>query len=100
VIQFYGQRQAQALSVSPNPLHRNPSYEPVINPDLDIRSGRFQYLVYDAYSASRSPYFANRLRSYLTKHYGTPVYVGRVTTRAPDGRSVNVATVVIYEVHP
>jgi 4-amino-4-deoxy-L-arabinose transferase-like glycosyltransferase len=100
VIQFYGQRQAQALSVSPNPLHRNPSYEPVINPDLDIRSGRFQYLVYDAYSASRSPYFANRLRSYLTKHYGTPVYVGRVATRAPNGRSVSVATVVIYEVHP
>jgi 4-amino-4-deoxy-L-arabinose transferase-like glycosyltransferase len=100
VIQFYGRRQAQALSVSPNPLHRNPSYEPVINPDLEIRNGRFQYLVYDAYSASRSPYFAGRLRSYVTKHSGTPVYKGMVSTRAPDGRLAKVATVIIYEVHP
>jgi hypothetical protein len=100
VIQFYGRRQAQALSVSPNPLHRNPSYEPVINPDLDIRSGRFQYLVYDAYSAARSPYFAGRLRSYVIKHSGTPVYIGTVATQSRTGRAVNVPTVIIYEVHP
>lgn len=100
VIQFYGQRQAQALSVSPNPLHRNPSYVPVINPDLDIRSGRFQYLVYDAYSASRSPYFASRLQAYVTKYNASPVYTGRVPTRTADGRVVDVPIVVIYEVHP
>jgi 4-amino-4-deoxy-L-arabinose transferase-like glycosyltransferase len=100
VIQFYGQRVAQALSVSPNPLHRNPAYEPVGNPDLEIRSGRFQYLVYDAYSASRSPYFASELEKYVRKHDGTPIYTGRVSIRQRDGTVVEVPTVVIYEVHP
>ena len=28
IIEFYGQRKAFGLSISPNPLHRNPSYEP------------------------------------------------------------------------
>ena len=37
VIQFYGHREAFGLSVSPNPLHRNPSYEPIYNPDNMIR---------------------------------------------------------------
>ncbi|MHB8613496.1 MAG: ArnT family glycosyltransferase [Candidatus Dormibacteraceae bacterium] len=100
VIQFYGQRVAQALSVSPNPLHRNPAYEPVGNPDLEIRSGRFQYLVYDAYSASRTPYFAAQLQKYVTKHDGTAIYTGRVSMRQSDGKVVEVPTVVIYEVHP
>jgi hypothetical protein len=99
VIEFYGQRQAQALSVSPDPLHRNPAYEPVINPDVEIRDGRFQYLVYDAYSASRSPYFASRLQAYVTKFQGVAVYTGRVSVRS-GGHSVAVAAVVIYEVHP
>ena len=37
IIQFYGHRKAYGLSVSPNPLHRNPVYQPVANPDLLIR---------------------------------------------------------------
>jgi hypothetical protein len=98
VIEFYGQRQAQALSVSPDPLHRNPAYEPVINPDVEIRDGRFQYIVYDAYSASRSPYFASRLQSYVTKFQGVAVYTGRINVLA--GGPAVVAAVVIYEVHP
>lgn len=100
VIQFYGQRAAQSLSVSPNPLHRNPAYEPVVNPDLAIRTGHFQYLVYDAYSASRTPYFASQLQKYVTKHDGTPVYTGRVSITLRSGKVISVPTVVIYEVHP
>lgn len=45
IIQFYGHRKAYGLSVSPNPLHRNPSYEPVTNPDLWLRNGELQYIV-------------------------------------------------------
>src|SRR5688572_28933533 len=45
ILQFYGTRKALGLSVSPNPLHRNPSYEPVPNPDLKIRSNDIQYIV-------------------------------------------------------
>jgi 4-amino-4-deoxy-L-arabinose transferase-like glycosyltransferase len=94
VIQFYGQRKAYALSVSPNPLHRNPQYEPVVNPDAAIRSGSIQYLVYDSYSTSRSPFFAKALMSYVNKFRGVPVYTYRHD--GPNGP----ADVVIYEVHP
>src|SRR5207253_9807164 len=49
IIQFYGQRKAYGLSVSPNPLRRNPSYEPVNNPDQRIRNNEIQYLVWDSF---------------------------------------------------
>jgi dolichyl-phosphate-mannose-protein mannosyltransferase len=95
VIQFYGQRKALALSVSPNPLRHNPQYEPLLNPDAAIRSGSIQYLVYDSYSASRSPFFAKQLLSYVKKFRGVPVYEYR------QGNDKNEpADVVIYEVHP
>ncbi len=32
IIQYYGHLPAYGLSVSPNPLQRNPSYEPIANP--------------------------------------------------------------------
>ncbi len=38
IIEFYGHRQAYGLSVSTNPLHRNPSYEPIRNPDFELRT--------------------------------------------------------------
>ena len=94
VIQFYGQRKALALSVSPNPLHRNPQYEPVLNPDATIRSGSIQYLVYDSYSASRSQFFARSLLTYVAKFRGVPVFTFR-----QDGPSTP-PDVVIFEVHP
>lgn len=93
VIQFYGQRKANALSVSANPLHRNPQYVPVVNPDAAIRSGSIQYLVYDSYSAARSPFFARTLMSYVNKFRGVAVYTYRHDANGP-------ADVVIYEVHP
>ena len=37
IIQFYGHRRSQGLSVSQNPLHRNPAYDPIGNPDGAIR---------------------------------------------------------------
>ncbi len=94
MIQFYGQRKALALSVSPNPLHRNPQYEPVLNPDASIRSGSIQYLVYDSYSASRSAYFAKKLMDYVAKFGGVPIFTFR-----EDGPN-SPADVVIYEMHP
>ena len=32
IVQFYGHRKAYGLSISPNPLRRNPSYDPLDNP--------------------------------------------------------------------
>ena len=94
VIQFYGQRKALALSVSPNPLHRNPQYEPVLNPDAQIRSGSIQYLVFDSYSAGRSAFFTKKLLAYVNKFGGVAVFSFR-----EDGAGQS-ADVVIYEVHP
>ena len=39
IIQYYGHRKTFGLSVSPNPLHRNPAYPPVVNPDFALRDG-------------------------------------------------------------
>lgn len=100
VIQFYGQRKALGLSVSSNPLRRNPTYEPIRNPDASIRSGATQYLVYDAYSAARSPFFARKLMGYVRKFSGTVVYEYRRPPGSPTGSGGSGRLVVIYEVHP
>jgi Dolichyl-phosphate-mannose-protein mannosyltransferase len=100
VIQFYGGRRARALSVSPNPLHRNPTYEPVLNPDLMIRTNAIQYLVYDSYSAARTPFFTQRLLNYVKKYNGILIYSDYQPARRPDGKTVRVPVVLIYGVHP
>jgi 4-amino-4-deoxy-L-arabinose transferase-like glycosyltransferase len=93
VIQFYGLRRSLALSVSPNPLRRNPTYQPIPNPDESIRHHVVDYLVYDAYSAARSPFFARKLLAYAHKFDGVPVYAQPSTANRK-------AAVVIYQVHP
>ena len=94
VLTFYSQRRAGGLSVNPHPLRHNPAYQPVDNPDLLLRTGAVQYLVYDAYSASRSPHFASRLLRYAKKYNGALVYAayeGSASARKP--------LVLVYEVH-
>ncbi len=100
VIQFYGGRRARALSVSPNPLHRNPTYEPVLNPDLLLRTNAIQYLVYDSYSAARTPFFTRKLMNYVKKYHGILVYSDDQWVRGTDGRLTRVPVVRIYVVHP
>jgi hypothetical protein len=99
IIQFYGGRRAWALSVSPNPLHRNPTYQPVLNPDLDVRTNAIQYLVYDSYSASRTPYFTHRLMLLVHKYNGILVYADYQAARSGNGSVVEIPVVLIYEVH-
>jgi len=100
IIQFYGHRRALALSVSPNPLHRNPTYIPVENPDLAIRMNAVQYLVYDSYSASRTPFFAHNLMMFVHKYNGILVYADYQPASLSDGSSGQIPMVLIYEVHP
>jgi 4-amino-4-deoxy-L-arabinose transferase-like glycosyltransferase len=100
VLQFYGHRKAYGLSVSPNPLHRNPSYEPVSNPDLQFHNGELQYIVWDAFSASRSPSFANRLLDYVEHYNGRVVHEETVPGTTPQGAATTVPIIRIYEVHP
>jgi len=91
VLQFYGGRRATGLSVSPNPLHRNPAYSPVRNADHALRTGRYQYIVWDTYSAHRSPHFAARAMQLVHRFHGVPVL-----TERDHGRRL----IVIYQVAP
>jgi hypothetical protein len=100
IVRFYGNRTAYGLSVSPNPLHRNPVYKPVKNPDLEIREGNLQYLVWDSFSASRSPFFASRIRTYAERYNGRVVHVQSVPVGDRDGRQVEKPVIVMYAVRP
>jgi hypothetical protein len=91
ILEYYGHRPAQGLSVSTDPLHRNPAYTPIYNPDASVRNGQFSYLVWDAYSAYRSPTSAHRLQVLVTRYHGLAVHTERSA-----GRPI----LVIYEVHP
>ncbi len=95
VIQFYGRRKTFGLSVSSNPLHRNPVYEPVPNPDRMLRRGDLQYLVWDSYSAHRSSVFAEKLLRLAARYHGRIVHTEWVSIGG-HRRSV----IVVYEVRP
>jgi len=96
IIEYYGDRKVFGLSVSTNPLHRNPVYEPIANPDLRIRRGDLQYLVWDSYSANRSPTFAAKLMSFAAKYHGHLVHQETVKTGSTAPRRV----IAIYAVRP
>jgi len=100
IIQFYGDRKAFGLSVSPNPLHRNPVYEPINNPDLRIRSNDLQYVIWDSYSASRSSFFSERLLGYTERYNGRIVHTQFVEVPTAAGESVEKPVIIIYEVRP
>lgn len=100
IVRFYGHRPALGLSVSPNPLSRNPSYEPIDNPDRELRRGTIQYAVWDAFTASRSPFFADRLLRYVEKYNGIAVHTESITLRLPDGAEVETPVMIVYEVQP
>ena len=87
IIQYYGHRKAYGLSVSPNPLHRNPSYEPLVNPDRPIRDNEIQYLVWDTFSAARSSFFADKLSGYADRYNGRVVHTELLPTRTASGES-------------
>lgn len=99
IIEFYGHRRVFGLSVSPNPLHRNPVYDPVNNPDLQIRHNDLQYLVWDSYSGSRTPFFSKHLLSFAERYHGRIVHEEFVTVSTAAGK-VRKPVIIIYEVRP
>jgi Dolichyl-phosphate-mannose-protein mannosyltransferase len=100
VIQFYGHRKAYGLSVSPNPLNRNPAYEPIANPDQKIRTNELQYVVWDAYSASRSKFFSRSIVRYADRYHGRLVHTESVTVKSASGAKVRKPVIQIYSVRP
>ncbi len=100
IIEFYGQRRASGLAVSPNPLHRNPSYDPILNPDLQIRNSELQYLVWDSFSAARSPFFSDKMMGYIDKYHGRAIHTETITVKDAGGNQVVKPVIIIYEVYP
>jgi hypothetical protein len=100
IIQFYGFRKAYGLAVSPNPLQRNPSYRPILNPDLHIRRSDLQYLVWDSFSAARSQFFSDKLMSYVNKYNGRAIHTETIQITQPDGSTVTKPVIILFEVHP
>jgi hypothetical protein len=100
IIKFYGERIANGISVNSNPLQRNPSYDPILNPDLQIRNSQMQYLVWDSFSASRSSFFSDKLLGYANKYHGRIVHSETITVKDDQGNPVEQPVIVIFEVHP
>jgi hypothetical protein len=98
LVEFYGHRQAWGLSVSPNPIHRNPAYDAISNPDLAIRTNEIQYVVWDAFSASRSKFFARKLLFYAHRYHGHVLYQDPVSVTGRDGVRVPQPLIVVYGV--
>jgi hypothetical protein len=91
IIKFYGNREALGLSVSPNPMKRNPAYIPIINPDQKIRNGEIHYIVYDMYS--RSSFFRDKLLGYVDKYGAIPIF-----TSYHNDKDVLKPAIIVYEV--
>lgn len=100
IIKWYGNQDALGLSVSPNPLHRNPSYQPIINPDYMLRTGDIQYVVWDSFSAGRSSFFSEKLLWYAERYHGRVVHTQTVKLTTDDGHTVEKPVIIVYEVHP
>jgi hypothetical protein len=100
IIQFYGHRKAYGLSVSPNPLHRNPAYEPVHNPDRLIRDNQLHYIVWDSFSASRTPFFSDGVLRYVARYHGRVVHTESLARSRSDGTDPDKPVIVIFEVRP
>ena len=99
LVSFYGHRKGYGISVGTNPARRNPAYEPIGNPDLAIRRNDLQYIVWDAYSASRTPFFSAKLLTYVRKYNGRAVHTEHVDATTKGGRSTKRPVITVYEVH-
>ena len=100
IVRYYGRRKAFGVAVSPNPLHRNPAYEPLPNPDLLIRHNDLQYLVWDAFSAARSPFFSARIMRYVDRFHGRLVHQESIKVTTRDGHEAEKPLISVYEVRP
>jgi hypothetical protein len=98
LISFYGYRKAYGISVGPNPLRRNPAYEPIGNADLALRRNEIQYIVYDAYSYARSPFFGDKLLQKARRYNGRLVYNITLRLRSKDGSTVVKPIIQIWKV--
>jgi len=100
ILQFYGHQRAYGLSVSDNPLYRNPSYRPIDNPDKQILMGEIQYIIWDAFSAQRSEFFSEKLLGYVQKYNGRVFHIESIPLTTGSGQTVDEPIIIVYRVYP
>jgi hypothetical protein len=98
VLEYYGLHRVYALSVSPDPRNRNPAYVPVLNPDRALRNDQFQYLVWDSYTAARTPFYTAKLRALVQKYHGVAVFTATVDVSTGAGGDTPAPVIIIYQV--
>jgi hypothetical protein len=65
-----------------------------------LRNSEVQYLVWDAFSASRSPFFSDRILRYADRYNGRIAHAESVTVTTADGKKAEKPVIIIYEVRP
>jgi hypothetical protein len=100
VVAFYGHRRSYGLSVSTDPAEHNPAYTPVRDPEQRLERGDLTYLVWDSWSAGRSPRVAAQLLQYVGSYHGRAVHTQTATVPAAGGGTAVLPVIVVYEVRP
>ena len=57
-------------------------------------------MVWDAYTADRTPFFSDQLLRYVTKYHGVVMHTETIRVRGEDGVEVDKPVMTVYEVRP
>ena len=68
-------------------------------PYVQIRHNDLHYIIWDSFSAERSPFFAQGLLRYVKRYHGEVVHTESVTIQTASG-AVEKPVIIIYEVRP
>ena len=102
IVQFYGHRKAYGLSVSPNPLHRNPSYEPLRQPrPRDPRQRAPVRGLGLVLGRALAVLRASGCCGYVDRYNGRVVHTETLAVPDRDGRALGRSPlIIVYEVRP
>jgi hypothetical protein len=67
---------------------------------MQIRNGDIQYVVWDSYSAERSPFFSEGILRFAKRYHGRVVHTQSVMVTLADGTTIAKPVIIIYEVRP
>jgi hypothetical protein len=71
-----------------------------VNPDRAMRQGDLQYVVWDAFSADRSPFFSEALQKLVARYHGRVLHTEHVDGHDAAGRATKVPVIIVYAVRP
>ena len=100
IIAYYGHREGFGISVSPNPLNRNPAYKALNNPDKLIRLNELS--TSSGTPSRRAGRRSSRIRllRYADRYHGRTVYSVTIPVKTADGHTTRKPIITVYEVRP